>query len=425
MSFQRFNIHKWYAVEKTLVGIDNIKGRDLKRHKYYVGQKVYTADKTKLQLLRATHGDMLSAAQQKAIDTLLYIEDLGEPFGFGSIRHQHHMIPVSVEGHPCDPDNLIYLSPLNHFLVHLCLSILFEERSLHTCVKLMAGRRGLDGVRLMETALLEAENPNSLVKQIGEAIYLANQALKGNLHSKKYDNPSPRTAKRREKNNERAKAQREGTFEYAEIEGQWSDEETAAVIRGWHLFGKHDFSSIVSYFEELGDRTRNQVKCKIYKMERQNDPRLKDKTFMVTKEEKEEAAELVGKWKENELDNLVRGVNQYGRHFSKIQKLFPILANRDKNEVKKQFYKMEKEKDPRLDDDELKPRNYNDSVRRPAKQTWTDEATNAVITGVRLHGRQFAHIQRKYKVLSQRTAGQVKAHYRRLEENNDPRTLEG
>jgi hypothetical protein len=88
---------------------------------------VYIPCLVKLRSFGLLYGDGFTEAQRQAHIFLisLHLYEIPEAIGGG---HVHHIVPKGVRGHPKDKRNLIRLSCLNHFKVHVCLAVLSINR---------------------------------------------------------------------------------------------------------------------------------------------------------------------------------------------------------------------------------------------------------------------------------------------------------
>jgi hypothetical protein len=156
-----------------------------------VGVIVHMPSKEKLLKFHTLHGSKFSIAQQKAFETLRDIHLLGKKSpkgphggrGHATGTHGHHMHPVKEAGHPFHPGNSINFLPHDHVLTHMCLAILFYEDSLQHTVLSMSRTFHRDSTSDFDQLLIKADAPDSIVKQVGALITLADEVSK--------DAPSP------------------------------------------------------------------------------------------------------------------------------------------------------------------------------------------------------------------------------------------
>jgi hypothetical protein len=162
------------------------------------------------------HSCELGEGQKLTADILLNMETMRIHRGGDGKKppgaHEHHIVPRSLKGHITSKDNLIDLSPEDHFLVHVALSAFFDHKLLcKQATHLMASGCGMKWTKDNYKKVLEkARAADPLVKKVGKAISesnaghgefmkefnkgntygSANKGFQGRLGILKNDNPS-------------------------------------------------------------------------------------------------------------------------------------------------------------------------------------------------------------------------------------------
>jgi hypothetical protein len=173
------------------------------------------------------------------------------------------MVPESLGGHVTNKSNLIRVSAKHHFLIHVALSCLYEERELTTVAAVISYSFGSSGnwtSEKYEQISKDVDAPHSLVEQVvggrsprmcepcgwlaerktelGKPIEARIKPLikkpgnLGNTDGKKYDNASPWTARRRELAVELTKQKKNGTYVRKQTHKGMSEGGVEALVDG-------------------------------------------------------------------------------------------------------------------------------------------------------------------------------------------------
>jgi hypothetical protein len=146
------------------------------------GEVFYVPDFNKFESFVKSHSWEFDEGKKLEANILLNIQtkrihrggDGKKPAGI----HEHHIIPRALQGHLTRQDNLIDLSPEDHFLVHLSLSAFFDHAPLCKATQAMSDGLGTTWTKddYNKNILQKAGVADSLVKTIGKTISEANNA---------------------------------------------------------------------------------------------------------------------------------------------------------------------------------------------------------------------------------------------------------